>query len=91
MLFVTLRKRTVPHACISAIKLGKLKDEIEEISLGSTTQRLAELDQRRLIKLHEKVADAAALIECYHLALHHYHCMVCYGLSCNHYPFIMQS
>jgi len=68
-------------ACFTAIKLGKLKDEIDEISVDGTTQRLAELDQRRLIKLHEKVADAAVSIECYHLALHHYHCMVVYDFT----------
>jgi len=67
--------------CISAIKLGKLMDEIEEITVDGTTQRLAELNQRRLIKLHERVADAAVSIECYHLALHHYQCMVCSGTS----------
>jgi len=63
--------------CFSAIKLGKLTDEIEEISADGTSQQLQEIGQRRLIKLHEKVADTAVSIECYHLALHHYHSMVC--------------
>jgi len=61
---------------ISAIKLGKLNDEIEEICVDDAPQRLTELDQRRLIKLHERVADVAVSVECYHLALHHYHRMV---------------
>lgn len=64
------------YVCVSAIKLGKLKDEIEEISCDGTTQRLRELDQRRLIKLHERVADTAVFVECYQLALHHYYSMV---------------
>jgi len=63
--------------CRLAIKLGKLTDEIEEISANATTQSLHELDERRLIKLHERVADTAVSIECYHLALQHYHNMVC--------------
>lgn len=64
--------------CILAIKLGKLNDEIEEISADDAAQQLHELAQRRLIKLHEKVADTAVSIECYHLALQHYHSMVCF-------------
>ena len=52
-------------------------DEIDEISADDgTTQHLRELDQRRLIKLHERVADTAVSVECYHLALQHYHSMV---------------
>jgi len=53
-------------------------DEIDEISADGAEQQLHELNQRRLIKLHEKVADVAVAIECYHLALQHYHCMVCF-------------
>jgi len=53
-------------------------DEIEEISADGTEQQLHELNRRRLIKLHEKVADVAVTIECYHLALQHYHSMVCF-------------
>ena len=65
--------------CALAVKLGKLVDEVQEISTNDSgsTVPLRELDQRRLIKLHEKVADAAVALECYHLALQHYHCMVC--------------
>jgi len=62
--------------CVVAIKLGKLMDEVEEISADGTEQQLHELNERRLIKLHEKVADVAVSIECYHLALQHYHSMV---------------
>jgi len=58
------------------VKLGKLNDEIEEIIADGATEHLRELDERRLIKLHEKVADTAVSIECYHLALQHYHSMV---------------
>jgi len=51
-------------------------DEIDEISADDTVQHLRELDQRRLIKLHERVADTAVSVECYNLALQHYHSMV---------------
>jgi len=51
-------------------------DEIDELSANGTTAHLRELDQRRLIKLHERVADTAVSVECFHLALRHYHCMV---------------
>jgi len=65
----------------AAIKLGKLKDEIDDISTDCQAHRLPELNQRRLIKLHERFADVAVSVECYHLALQHYQNMVCMLLS----------